>query len=352
VCFRDNVVTVRLRFGKRLRWAAVGMALAVPLPLPASAQDQFKGKTIRLVVATPPGGGYDTYGRLVARHLAEHLPGRPGIVVTNMPGASGMNATAWLYGQAPRDGSVIATFNKSQPFYQAIGQTGVRFKTEEFSWIGSLSQAADHVSVWHTAGVKTIADAKSKEVVMGADSGGTMTLYPALLNVTLGTRFKIVTGYPGSAAVAHAMEQREVDGIGSTPWSSWKATRPGWIEHRQIIALVQVGLKKDSDLPDVPRLIDLAETDEHRALFGFVSKTAAIERPFAGPPGLAPEVIASYRKAFAEMVSSARFRDEVKRLNLDLDPLPGEDVARTVAEIVGTPPAIVAKVKAITDEGR
>ena len=102
----------------------------------------------------------------------------------------------------------------------------------------------------------------------------------------------------------------------------------------------------------MPRLIDLAETDEQRALFGFVSKTAAIERPFAGPPGLAPELIAAYRRAFAEMARSARFRDEVKRLNLDLDPLPGEDVARIVAEIVTTPPAIVAKVKSITDEGR
>jgi tripartite-type tricarboxylate transporter receptor subunit TctC len=333
-----NVVagTLQKRSRRRLRWAAACVAAAALGPLPANAQEPFKGKTIRLVVATPPGGGYDTYGRLVARHL----------------GASGMNATTWLHAQAPRDGTVIATFNKSQPFYQAIGQAGVRFRTEELGWIGSLSQAADHVSVWHTSGVKSIADAKMREVVMGADSGGTMTLYPALTNVTLGTRFKIVTGYPGSAAVAHAMEKGEVDGIGSTPWSSWKATRPGWIERKEIIALLQVGLKKESDLPDVPRLIDLAETDEHRALFGFVSKTAAIERPFAAPPGLAPELLAAYRRAFAEMARSARFRDEVKRLNLDLDPLPGEDVARIVAEVVTTPSAIVAKVKSITDEGR
>jgi tripartite-type tricarboxylate transporter receptor subunit TctC len=318
---------------------------------PSLAQD-FKGKTIRLVVATPPGGGYDTYGRLVARHLGELLPGQPNITVLNMPGASGMNATTWLYTQAPRDGSVIATFNKSQPFYQALGQQGVRFRTEELSWIGSLSQAADHVTIWHAAGIKTIADAKARQVVMGADAGGTMTLYPALLNVTLGTRFKVVTGYPGSAAVALAMEKGEVEGIGSTPWSSWKATRPGWVANRQIIALVQVGLKKDADLPDVPRLLDLAQDDEQLRLFTFVSQPAAIERPFAGPPGVAPGIVATYRRAFATMTQSARFREEVQRLNLDLDPQPGEDVARIVSAIVSTPGAVVAKVKAITEEGR
>jgi tripartite-type tricarboxylate transporter receptor subunit TctC len=328
------------------------LALAAAGASSATAQDFFKGKTIRLVVATPPGGGYDTYGRLVGRHLGEHLPGHPAVTVVNMPGASGMNATTWLYTQAPRDGSVIATFNKSQPFYQAIGQQGVRFKTEEFTWIGALSQAADHLSVWHTAGIRTIAEAKTRQVIMGADAGGTMTLYPALLNATLGTRFKIVTGYPGSAAVSHAMEKGEVEGIGSTPWSSWKATRPGWIENKQIIALVQVGLKKDLDLPDVPRLIDLAQNDEQLQLFTFVSAPAAMERPFAGPPGVPPDLLAAYRRAFAEMAKGARFRDDVARLNLDVDPQPGEDVARIVAGIVTTPPAIVAKVKAITDEGR
>ena len=148
---------------------------------------------------------------------------------------------------------------------------------------------------------------------MGADSGGTMTLYPALLNVTLGTRFKIVTGYPGSAAVALAMEKGEVEGIGSTPWSSWKATHPAWIGNKQIIALVQVGLKKDIDLPDVPRLIDLAQKEEHRQLFDFVSKTAAIERPFAGPPALPAEIVTLYRRAFTEMTADARFRGSLPR---------------------------------------
>jgi tripartite-type tricarboxylate transporter receptor subunit TctC len=320
--------------------------------VPAKAQDAFKGKTVRLVVGTPPGGGYDTYARLVARHLGDYLPGHPTVIVMNMPGASGMNATNWLYSQAPKDGTVIATFNKSEPFYQAIGQQGVRFKTEELSWIGSLSQAPDLISVWHTSGAKSIDDAKTRQIVMGADSGGTMTLYPALLNATLGMRFKIVTGYPGSTAVSHALEQGEVEGIGSVPWTSWKATRPNWVQNKWIVPLVQIGMKKDPDLPDVPRLVDLAQTDEQVRLFTFVSEPANIERPYAGPPGLPADLLGLYRRAFAEMVKDARFLEETSRANLDLDPQSGEEVAKIVSDIVTTPTAIVAKVKAITDEGR
>jgi tripartite-type tricarboxylate transporter receptor subunit TctC len=335
----------------RLCVCVLGVVLAGSL---ACAQEpvSFKGKTIRLVVGTPPGGGYDTYGRLVARYLPDYLPGHPTVIVVNMPGASGMNAVSWLYSQAPRDGTVIATFNKSQPFYQALGEAGARFKTQELSWIGSLSQAPDLVSVWHTAAVNSIADATRKPVIMGADSGGTMTLYPALLNATLGTRFKIVTGYAGSAAVYHAIEIGEVEGVGSVPWTSWKATHPSWVENHEIIPLVQVGLKKDPDLPDVPRLVDLARNDEQRALFTFVSAPAAIERPFAAPPGLPPELLGAYRSAFADMTQAAAFRAEARRLNLDFDPQPGEEVGKIVAEIVAAPPGAVARVKAITDEGR
>jgi tripartite-type tricarboxylate transporter receptor subunit TctC len=336
---------------RRLCGCVMGLVLASSL---ASAQEpfSFKGKTVRLVIGTPPGGGYDTYGRLVARYLPDFLPGRPTVIVVNMPGASGMNAVSWLYSQAPRDGSVIATFNKSQPFYQALGEAGTRFKTQELGWIGSLSQAPDLVSVWHTAGAQTIEDAKRKPIIMGADAGGTMTLFPALLNATIGTRFKIVTGYAGSAAVFHAMEIGEVEGVGSTPWTSWKATRPSWVANRDIIPLVQVGLKKDADLPDVPRLVDLAQNAEQRGLFTFVSAPAAIERPYAGPPGLPSELLAIYRAAFADMTKAAAFRAEALRLNLDFDPQSGEEVAKIVSEIVAAPPTAVARVKAITDEGR
>ena len=161
-----------------------------------------------------------------------------------------------------------------------------------------------------------------------------------------------MTGYAGSAAVYHAIEIGEVEGVGSTPWTSWKATRPSWVQNHEIIPLVQVGLKKDADLPDVPRLVDLAQDGEQRDLFTFVSAPAAIERPYAAPPGLSPELADIYRTAFTEMTKAAAFRQETRRLNLDFDPQAGEAVAKIVSEIVSTPATAVARVKAITDEGR
>jgi tripartite-type tricarboxylate transporter receptor subunit TctC len=265
-----------------------------------------------------------------------------------MPGASGVKAAYYTYAVAPRDGTVIATFNKSIPFYQAMGLAGAGFKTEQMSWIASLSQTADVVAVWHTTGIKTIVDATTRPVVMGADSGGgTMWGYPALLNATLGTKFRIVTGYAGGNAVNHAIEQGEVEGRGSNPWSSWKGTTPAWVKNGWIRPLIQIGLKREPDLPGVPLLIDLARDDEQGAMFRFVSAPVAIERPFAGPPGMAPEVLAILREAFAGMVKDPAFLADAARQNLDVDPHSGAEVAKIVADIVNAPPAIVQKVKDI-----
>ena len=156
----------------------------------------------------------------------------------------------------------------------------------------------------------------------------------------------------GSAAVYLAVEKGEVDGAGSSPWTSWKVNRPQWVRDGLIVPLVQVGLKKDPELSQVPLLLDLARNDEERTMFNFVSAPASIERPFAGPPDMPPELIAVYRRAFAEMIRSPRLREDIARLHLDLDPQSGEQVARIVSQIVTTTPAIVAKVKTITDEGR
>lgn len=328
------------------------VAVAALPAAPGHSEDFLGGKQIKLMVATPPGGGYDAYARLVARHMRDYLPGRPNIIINNMAGASGITGTNWLYEVAPRDGTVFGTFNKSEPFYEAIGQKGVRFKSKEFSWIGSMSQAPDTVNVSDKAGVKTIEDLKKKEVIIGADAGGTMTLYPALLNATIGTKFKIITGYAGSNAVYHAIELNEVQGVGSTPWTTWKATRPDWVREKRILALVQVGLKKDPDLADVPRLIDLAQNDEQKKLFTFVSEVANIERPYAAPPGIPANILAAYRKAFNDMVKDPQLMEEAKRASLDLDPQNGETVAKIVTDIISTPPDIITKVRAFIDEGR
>jgi tripartite-type tricarboxylate transporter receptor subunit TctC len=316
----------------------------------ASAQENFfAGKTIRIIVGTGSGGGYDGAARLTARYLGKYIPGNPSFVVENMPGASGIKATNFLYEAAPKDGTVLATVNNSMPVYQAISQPGVRFKAEELNWIGSLLQTATTISIWHTAGVKTIDEAKRKEVIMGATgAAGTKAAYPQLLNNTLGTKFKIVTGYEGGNTLRLAMERGEVQGDGSARWSSWKSTKPEWLRDNKVIALVQIGLKKDDDLPNVPLLTELAQNEEQRRMFEFISQPIAMQQPFVGPPGIPADRVILLRRAFDAMTRDPAFRKEVEQLDLELDPVSGEEVQKIVRAIVETPSDIVQKVQAAT----
>jgi hypothetical protein len=328
--------------------AVLASTIVTGTPRQAGADDYFKGKTIRIIAGSEAGGMYDTYARVVARHLADHLPGKPTIVVTDMPGASGVRATNYLYEVAPKDGTALATFNKSMPFYQAMGEGGIRFKAQEFSWIGALSQTNDTVAVWHTTGVKTIEDAKRREIIMGALSYiGTNWTYPVLLNALIGTKFKIVTGYPSGIAVDHAMEKGEVEGRGSNQWAAWKAIHADWVRDKKIVPLVQVGLRKETELPNVPLLSELAQDEEQRRMLQFVSEAAAMDGPLAAPPGVSPEALAALRTAFNTMTKDTAFRIEAEKLSIDLGPLTGEEVEKIVASIMSTPPAVVEKVKSI-----
>ena len=329
--------------------AAIGLAHFIPVALAEDSGTFFAGRQVRIIVGTGAGRGYDTYARLVARHLGKHVAGHPTFVVENMPGASGIRAINYLYAAAPSDGTVIATFNNAIPFYQAVGQPGIRFKAEELSWIGSLAQAATVVAVWHATGVRTIADARRIEVVMGATGvAGTKAAYPALLNNTLGTKFKIVTGYEGGNAVTLAIERGEVQGDGSSRWSSWKATRPEWVKDRKIIPVVQIGLRKDAELPDVALLTEYAESEEQRQMFEFVGAPDSLGQPFAGPPRIPTDRLTILRRAFDQMVHDPAFRAEAATSKLDVDPLAGEETEKIVGLIVGTPSTIIHKVQAAT----
>ncbi|MEA2939035.1 MAG: hypothetical protein QOC56_2539 [Alphaproteobacteria bacterium] len=338
-----------VRTNGRVLHLAFALATLAALAADAAVAQQFRGKTIRIIVGSAAGGGYDANARLVARHLGARLAGHPTVIVSNMPGASGAQAANYLYLTAPKDGTVLGTFNKSLPSYQAVGQAGVRFKAEELSWLGCLSQTVDTVVVWHTTGVKTIEDAKARPVIMGALTRiGTMWAYPALLNALLGTRFRIVTGYESGTHINLAMEKGEIEGRGSNPWSSWKATSPDWIRDRKIVPIVQIGLSKDADLPDVPLLTELAQGEEQSRIFAFAS-SEAMDRPFAAPPGLAPEILAELRGAFDLMVRDPAFIEDARKAALDLDPLPGAKVADIVRGVVNTPPDVIRRYKEITE---
>lgn len=328
------------------------LALFAPTALHAqqSVADFYRGKTIDLLIGYAPGGGYDTYARLVARHLGEFIPGKPRIVPKNMAGGGGRVVAGYIFNIAPKDGTALATADQSLVLQQAIGDPSIHFDVNRFVWIGNPSADNNTAVTWHTTGIKTIDDAKQKEVIVGATGPNTSAQLPQVMNAILGTKFRIVSGYPGGNEMNLAMESGEIASRGSNPWASWKATKPDWVTDKKINILVQIGLTKAVDLPDVPLLIDLAKSDEDRAVLKLISAPATIGRPIFGPPGTPPERVAALRKAFDEMVKSDAFLEDAKRERLDINPVSGADLEKIVADIVATPKAVSDKLAGIIAE--
>jgi tripartite-type tricarboxylate transporter receptor subunit TctC len=332
-------------------WLAVAGLLVLTLGLCPAAradavEDFYRGKTITLLIGYTPGGTYDAYGRLVARFMGEHIPGKPAIVPRNMPGAASRVAAAHLANVGPRDGTMLATADQSLALAQAMGEK-LQFDVTKFTWIGNPSAGNNTTVTWHTTGVKAIDDAKTREVTMGATGGSTSSQYPKAMNSVLGTKFKIITGYPGGNDINLAMERGEVGGRGSDSWASWKATRPEWLKEKKINILVQIGLTKAPDLQDVPLLMDLASSPEDRAVLRLLSAPSVIGRPIFGPPGVPPERVKALRQAFDATMKDPAFIAEIEKAQLELEPVPGEELERLVNEIAATPKLVADRLAEI-----
>lgn len=327
----------------RIPLAAICAALALAGTVATTHADD---RAVTFVIGSNTGGSYDTYGRLFAAHFGRHMPGNPAVIAQNMPGASGVKSATYLYGIAPKDGSVIGTFNQSMGQRQVLEPESVRFDVARFDWIGAMTSSVTVFITWHTTGVKTLEDAKKKDVVMGAlGADGGNAVYPLLLDKFLGTRFKVVLGYKGGNTIQLAMERGEVDGRGSVVWSGFKAGWPEWIAEEKVNVLVQLGLAKDSDLPDVPLLLDLAKTPAEAAIFRLISSDVVMGFPVAAPPGTPPERVAQLRAAFAATMADPAFLAEAERRKLHIRPSSGDRVQEIVTSIVGTPKDVVALFK-------
>ena len=313
------------------------------------AEDFYRGKKIDLIIGYSSGGTYDLYARLVARHLGNYIPGKPLIVPRNMPGAGSRTAATWVYSVAPRDGTVLATADQSLSLQQAAGDKRIAFDTTKFIYIGNPNVENNTTATWHTSGIKTIEDAKRREVTMGATGGSTSSQYPKAMNALLGTRFRIILGYPGGNDINLAMERGEVDGRGSNSWASWKATRPHWLAENKINILVQIGLKKIPELPDVPLLMDLGANDADRALLRLLSASTLIGRPIFTTPEVPAERVAILRKAFDAMLRDPTFLEQARKEHFDIEAASGEELQKIVAEIVAMPPAQAERLKQIIE---
>ncbi len=330
-------------------WAFGAGFLALAQTGGAAAQDPaafYAGKTMQVVIATAPGAAYDFYGRALARHIGRHMPGAPSVTPQNMPGASGFRAANHLYAAAPRDGTYIGTFNNAIANYQVMGQLGVQYRAEEFSWIGAIPQDTALVAVWHATGVKTIEDAKRIPVAMGATgAGGNFAGHVQLLNAFLGTKFKIVMGYDGGNSINLAIERNEVSGKANTTWAAYKSIKPEWVRDGKIVPLVQFGPARDPELPNVPLLTDLAQNEDQLKVFQLVSSTVDMGQPFAAPPGVPTDRVNALRRAFEATLRDPAFREDAAKLGpqTTLEPTSGETVAEIVKRTVETPKALVER---------
>ncbi len=327
----------------------VAAILTAVIGAPAAAQtpEQFYGgKAIDLVIGYPPAGSNDTYARLLGRHLGRHVPGHPNIVPKNMPGAGSFLALGYVYNVAPKDGSVIAIGAPTAPLDEKLGTQGVRFKTAELNWIGRVDSLINIVFMWKTSPVKTVADAqKIESTLSGTGAGSTVSIYPTVMNNVLGTKFKLIMGYRGSNEAQLAVERGEVEGH-STSWTAVKVAHPEWLPSKIITILVQFALTRHAELPDVPTVVDLARTDEERAILRAVMNATEVGTAFFTAPGVPADRVEALRRAFDATMKDPEFLAEAQRINVTVNPMTGEELQKLVAEVSNLSPALLEKVRA------
>lgn len=324
-------------------WIVAAALVAATLVNPAAAQsvaEFYKGRQITMIIGSSTGGGYDVQGRLVARHIGRMIPGNPAVVVQNMPGAGSISASNHLYNVAPKDGSVFALLQREMLIANLISPQNVRFDITKLSWVGNISSETGIVVAWHASPLKTTQDLFKTEMIIGGTGPMIDTeTTPRLMNALIGTKFRIVSGYPGTTEVLLAMERGEVMGLGDWSWSNIKARNLDMVKQGKIRLLMQSALAKDPDLPDVPFVLDFAKSPEDRSLVEFLLAPKAAARPVAAPPGVPADRLQALRDAFMALKTDPEFIADVQKSRLDVGLTSGAEVEKVIAFIGRTPKA-------------
>lgn len=330
----------------------LGVAALIPIVLAgwlssATAQEPFyKGRTISLIIGSNASGGYDGYGRLLSRHLGQHIPGNPAFVVQNMPGANGARSANHLYSVAPQDGTAFGIFDQAMFLRQILGSPGVKGDVAKFNWIGRLVSNSAVLFAWHTAKVKKIDDVFTHELIVAA-SGAASRLNWSALNALTGTKFRLVTGYEGPASAKIAMMRGEVEAL-SLPWSALRAENPEWLRDKMINLLLQTG-DKNPGLEHLPRMVDLAKNQDTRKLLDIFASPSLVGRAFAAPPDVPRDRVEILRNAFMAMLKDEAFLADAKKINFDLDPMSGAELQSYFGS-ASYPPALIERAKAVAKQ--
>jgi hypothetical protein len=314
--------------------------------------DFYTGKTIDLYIGFSPGGTYDLYSRLVAMFMGDHIPGRPKIIPRTTTGAGSRRAAEMVYAIVPKDGLSIGTADQALAIEQAMGDPDLRIDTAKLNWLGTPITVNNVTAAWAATGISTIDQLKQREATVGVTGGSASSQYPLAMNTILGTKFKIVYGYQGGPEINLAMEKGEVDIRGSNDWISWKVTKPDWIAQNKIIILVQIGLQKEPDLPNVPLLSELATNSDDISALRLLSSPIGIGRPLFTSPGVPPERLAALQRAFDETMVDPAFLAVAKQQMLPIRPTSGLQLQKEVEDILSTPKPVAERLHAIIGDAR
>lgn len=331
----------------RVKSIAVALGALAVLSLPVAAQGPtLAGKSVHMIIGFGPGGGYDLWGRVVARHIGKHLPGNPSVVPQNMPGAGSYNATNYIYNIAPKDGTVMGIIARDAALGPITGASGARFDPLKLTWLGTPTTETNVCIAMNTpkVKVKTVKDLFTTQLIVGDTGVGTGThSYPKALNGLLGMKFKLIGGFPSSSNVFLAMERGEVDGICES-YDSVVGKRPTWISQHVVNVVFQGGTEPNPELKGVPFVLDFAKTPEDKQALEFLYAGQGIGRPFIAPPGMSAEVVKMVRDAFSATMKDPEFIADAKKQKLDVEPKNGEQLESLIKRIYATPKSVVSKV--------
>ena len=342
---------LQMKFSRGFAFAALAAtAFTVSPAMAQSVADFYIGNTIAIVMGTGPGGSYDLYGRIIAAHLGKHIPGNPKIIIEHMPGAGGAIAGNHIYGPAPQDGTRILQAHAIPITEKMLGGKNIKFKTREMHWLGAFSAINQVMAIWHTAGVKTIDDLKTKDLIIGSFSNTHLTYqWPMLTKWVLGAKYKVITGYRSGNANNLAMERGETQGW--TPsWENLIGTRPQWLRDKTVNLLVQYTLERTPEMKDIPTLLELAKP-EQREVVEFITSGTPVARAMAVGPKVPKDRVAALTKAFAELMKDKAFLAECEKRQLDISPRTGAQVQALVDKIITASPELVARVKTAVGQG-
>jgi tripartite-type tricarboxylate transporter receptor subunit TctC len=337
-----------LRRTIRYSLAATIVASGVGVAAAQSVEEFYRGKMLNMIVFTSPGGANDAMARLIAQHIGRHIPGRPNISVQNMSGAGGLRAANYLYKVAPRDGTVLGTINRPTAFAPLEGVKEAEFDPLKYNWLGSAAKDILIGVTWHTSPVKTLRDAQTTEVTIGADGpSADLGRLPLAINATVGTKFKMVFGYPGGTDVLLAMERGEIGGRVGWSYDSVLAQRAEWLKDKKINFLLQAGLTRDPRLPETPSIIDYAKSDIDRQVLELMFLSYEMSRPYLLPPDVPADRVGAMKAAFAETLRDEAFLADARKAPMPIDYITGEQVADLIRRADAAPPAVIERMRAI-----